>query len=277
MAISSSVLARVAACSASSLLRDRSACANWSLSFSSSRDAARDDALSLSAAASARATSASFLAAASRKDAASDCAARSFAAISALSSSTPFLASATSDLSDRTSSFFAENALTRRAFCDAISARAARADLRPASTSEHRSALRRSSSSSVSSRPLDLASAAAVSSWAPRAPSSSSLSSLISSPLDLQSATSCSTVMVSTSSSVTPSGFVGFVHDRGFEAFFADCGDTAGDATRAPAMDSAARSELPLAAALASVCADGLPAPFIPPFIIPVAWRTALA
>jgi hypothetical protein len=79
--------------------------------------------------------------------------------------------------------------------------------------------------------------------------------------------------MTSTSSSVTPSGFVGFAHDRGFEAFVSD-----GDATpRAPAMDSAARSELPLAAALASVCADGLPAPFIPPFIIPVAWRTALA
>ena len=35
--------------------------------------------------------------------------------------------------------------------------------------------------------------------------------------------------------------------------------------------------QLPLAAALASVCADGLPAPFTPPFIIPVAWRTALA
>ena len=78
--------------------------------------------------------------------------------------------------------------------------------------------------------------------------------------------------MTSTSSSVTPSGFVGFVHDRsGFEAFV----DTAGDI--AAAMDSAARSESPLAAALASVCADGLPAPFTPPFIIPVAWRTALA
>ena len=76
--------------------------------------------------------------------------------------------------------------------------------------------------------------------------------------------------MTSTSSSVTPSGFVGFVHDRGFEAFVDTAGDTA-------LMDSAARSESPLAAALASVCADGLPAPFTPPFIIPVAWRTALA
>ena len=164
MAISSSTRARCAAWSASSLRCDRSVCASRSLSFSSSRVAALALAFSRSAVASACATSASLRAAASRKDAASDWAARSLWAMSAASVASPFFASATSDLRLRTSSFLALNALTRRAFCDAISANAARALRRPASTSEHRSADRRSSSSRVSSRPLARASAAAVSS-----------------------------------------------------------------------------------------------------------------
>ena len=51
----------------------------------------------------------------------------------------------TSARSERASSFLALNAETSLAFCDAISASAARAERRPASTSAHRSALRRSS------------------------------------------------------------------------------------------------------------------------------------
>ena len=61
-------------------------------------------------------------------------------------------ASSTSSRSVLASSFFAEKALTSLAFCDAISASAARALRRPASTSAHRSAALRSSSSNVSSR-----------------------------------------------------------------------------------------------------------------------------